>query len=75
MAPRCEALPPAGLLEAAIGEKQNVVQQQALIGDGAAEGRHRARGDSAHIGVVAPRGHKEQGVPIDKHRCDRRDVR
>ncbi len=74
-----QALPPGGLIPAARLHEGHVVEQQALLGDRAAEGRHRARADAPHVGMVTAAGHEQHrrrrtASARRKHRRDRRDV-
>lgn len=47
----------------AVADEQPVVEEDALLLDGAAEGGHGAGGDAADLGVVAARGDQEAECP------------
>lgn len=62
-----------GLAEGAVAYQEPVVEEHALLVDGAAEGRHGAGRDAADLGVVTARGHQEpqrvrDAVPLVEHR-------
>ena len=54
-----EQLPGLGLAQPPVAHQQPVVEEHALLVDGAAEGGHGAGGDAADLGVVAARGDQE----------------
>ncbi len=71
-----EQAPGLGLAERAVAHEEPVVEQDALLVDGAAEGGHGTGGDAADLRVVAARGHQEaQPGPLPvrglvEHRAD-----
>ena len=75
---RRQPLLPSRQIELALMQKQDVVEQQAFVRNGAAEGRHRTGGDPPHIAMVAATGHKkDQLAPLPafcEDRCDGGDI-
>ena len=57
-----QALPPGLLQQATTPHQRHVVEEQSLLSDGTATGRHRSGRDASHIGVVSARGHKGHGL-------------
>ena len=78
MATRPEPLPPERLIKSALLQQRHIVEQQALLLDAGAVGRHGARGDATHIGVVPPTGHETHQLRRarpSEHRRDHREIR
>ena len=76
--PERETSPPARLIQHPGRQEGLVVQQQPLLIDRAAEGRHRAWTDAPHIGMVPATGHKapwSRFIPWCEDRRDGGDVR
>ncbi len=71
---RTEAFLPGRLQQQALPHQGHVVEQQTLLLNRGAVGRHRSRCDAAHIGVMAPTGHKRRQLLAGKHRADHREV-